>query len=465
MQTVCFNDFLDRGVFPDELKLADVVPAHKKDSATNKANYRPISLLPSISKVFEKLVCIQLTGFMADKLSKYLCGFRKGYSTQYALFNLVHAWQKCLSNSGKVGAVLTDLSKAFDCLPHDLLLAKLKAYGLGNISITFLRNYLTGRKMRVRIASSFSDWLEIVLGVPQGSILGRLLFNIFINDLFFCKVDSDICNYADDNTLYTCGFSFDTIIPILQTDTRIIADWFVVNQMVVNEDKFQAMFLGTVGDGLSISIKDFNILGTDTVKLLGVVLDRNLSFSDHISEMCNKANNRIRSLLRIRKFLDTRKARHLCNAFILSYFKYCPLIWMFSSKGNNRRIESTQARALRVVLSNFDLTQDELYSSLKVVPIHTMCLRVFLVEVYKSIHKLNPEFMWELFVKKDTNMELRKKLLLKLPAKLGKNSIVFRAVLAWNNLPSKLMLEKNLKAFRASLMNFTGIYCTCKSCA
>ena len=137
---------------------------------------------------------------------------------------------------------------------------------------------------------------------------------------------------------------------------------------------------------------------------------------------------------------------------------------MFSSKGDNRKIDSTQARALRVVLFNFVLSRNELYSSLNVVPVHTTCLQFLLIEVFKSIHKLNPEFMWDMFVVKHQKILLRKKVLLNLPAKLGKNSIVFRGVLAWNNLPDHLMSIKSLKAFRFEIKKFSKIYCNCKSC-
>ena len=127
-----FNTCLDHCNFPEELKMAEVIPIHKKNAATDKSNYRPISLLPSVSKVFEKLVFTQLLQFIQASLFKHLCGFRKGYSTQYALLHLLTNWQKVLSNGCKVGAILLmDLSKAFDCLPHDLLVAKLKAYGMG----------------------------------------------------------------------------------------------------------------------------------------------------------------------------------------------------------------------------------------------------------------------------------------------------------------------------------------------
>ena len=128
MLTRCFNSSLDTGSFPSELKLADVIPVHKKGAKTDKGNYRPISLLPALSKVLEKLVSIQLLHLIQNKLSKYLCGFRKGFSTQYALIHLLQSWQQALSNSFKVGTILMDLSKAFDCLPHDLLIAKLEAY-------------------------------------------------------------------------------------------------------------------------------------------------------------------------------------------------------------------------------------------------------------------------------------------------------------------------------------------------
>ena len=139
--TNCINDSIISDIFPGELKLADIVPTFKKEDQNDKANYRPISLLPLISKLYEKVLYQQIEDFANNILSPKLCGFRKGHSTQHALLNLLKNWQKCLDKSGVVGTVLMDLSKVYDCLPHDLLLAKLSAYGFDSSAITLIANY------------------------------------------------------------------------------------------------------------------------------------------------------------------------------------------------------------------------------------------------------------------------------------------------------------------------------------
>ena len=195
-------------------------------SATNKGNYRPISVLPPVSKIFERLLYIELSSFMKDKFSPLLCGFRKNYNTQHALIRLIERFKHCLDNSGVIVAVLMDLSKAYDCIPHDLLIAKLHAYGISMQSLKLLYSYLTNRKQRVKINISFSDWFEIIVGVLQGSVLGPLLFNIFINDLLPCIEDDDLCNFADDNTLYKCCRSVIEAKLSIEMQCSSIISWF-----------------------------------------------------------------------------------------------------------------------------------------------------------------------------------------------------------------------------------------------
>ena len=166
---------------------------------------------------------------MDNFLNELLCGFRKAHSTQHALFKLLQAWQKELDNSGFIGTILMDLSKAYDCLPHDLLIAKLGAYGLDRSSLRLLMDDLNSRKQRTKVGSSYSKWSEIKHGIPQGSILGPLLFNIFINDLFFVIEKSDICNFADDNTLYSCGANLKTVFENPEHDCSKLLYWFKKN--------------------------------------------------------------------------------------------------------------------------------------------------------------------------------------------------------------------------------------------
>ena len=236
-----FNSNLSKGTFPKELKVGDISSLFKKEDAFTKKNYRPITVLPSVSKIYERLVQDQMLPFVQSFLSSLLCGLREGYGTQHALLRFVEACKKTIDNRGVAGAVLTDLSKAFDCLNHELLIAKLNAYGFSKSALMFIHSYLTDRKQRVKVNGSFSTWTETVLGVPQGSVLGPLLFNIYLNDLFMFLEETEICNYADDTTIYACGPNIEDVIMHLENDALKITEWFPNNCMKLSEDKCHLM--------------------------------------------------------------------------------------------------------------------------------------------------------------------------------------------------------------------------------
>ena len=220
--TNCINESLTNNKFPDTLKLSDITPVFKKLDPSDKANYRPVSILPLVSKVFEKIMYDQLYEYREHFLNQLVCGFHKAHSKQHALFRLLQKWQKELDSGGFIGTILMDLSKSYDCLSHDLLTAKLEAYGLDNDSLNLLLDYLSFRKQRNKVGSAYSKRSKIRRGVPQGSILGPLLFNIFINYIFMIIEQSDICHFADDNTLYSCGERLTEIKENLVSDTKRI---------------------------------------------------------------------------------------------------------------------------------------------------------------------------------------------------------------------------------------------------
>ena len=197
-----------------------------------------------------------------------------------------------------------DLSKAYDCLPHDLLVAKFEAYGMYKTGLNLIHNYLSNRKQRTKINSSYSDWYDIVRGVPQGSILGPLLFNLFINDLFLFIERTNICNFADDNTVYSCQNDLKPILEDLRYDMVTLLRWFKESSMKVNPKKFQFMILGkTPRLPIMLNRNQVKVEKSKKVVLLGFTTDNRLTFKDHVDLLCSTASYKLHALRMIKKYL------------------------------------------------------------------------------------------------------------------------------------------------------------------
>ena len=207
---------------------------YKKDDPFDKTNYRPISILPVLSKPFERCLYDQIYEYIDTILSKVQCGFRKGFSTQYSLIAMIEKWRKNMDKGKSCAALLTDLSKAFDCIVHDFLIAKLEAYGFSYEALKVIYNYLTDRKHRTKVNNSFSDFVDLLLGVPQGSILGPLLFNIYICDLFFFVEEDNVTSYTDGTTPYSNCKNVVTVLENIETKGKEVLNWFSMNYLKAN---------------------------------------------------------------------------------------------------------------------------------------------------------------------------------------------------------------------------------------
>ena len=453
--TYHITNAINTNTFPDILKLADVTPIFKKGDNSIKENFRPISVLSSLSKIYERVLSQQILPFMIPKFSSLLCAFRERHSPQHALIRLVEQCRKSLDNKGIVGMVLMDLSKAFDCISHELLIAKLEAYGFGNDSLRLIFDYLTSRKQRVKINSTYSSWLEVTSGVPQGSVLGPLLFNIYINDLTFFIEDSQICNIADDNTLFASDLRLEGVILRLKNDTRKTLVWFESNMMAANPSK-------------CIEIDKMFITTVDKVKLLGVIVDSKLKFNEHVKSLCLKANRNISALSKVAKIVDQPKCKLLYNSFVMSNFRYSPLIWMFCGKTANKEINRVHKRTLSILLRDYGASFDELLVKNEEKAIHVQNLQIFMIEVYKSLNHQNPSFLWKLFARKEINYNLRIKDILTLPKALttsfGTNSISFRGSILWSSTPDVIKSSNTVFSFIKNIKNWSGEVCNCNIC-
>ena len=214
------NTMVQSCIIPDRFKLADVLLVYKVGKSSSKSSYQPVSVLSAFSNVFERLLKMQMAPFMESKLANIICRFRDRHSTQHAVLRVIETICMHIDQSDVCGMGMMDLSKAYDCLPHDLLLAKMGGYGFRIDSLKLMHSYLVGRRQRVNIGTSVSTWQEIDSGVSQESVLGPFLFNPIRNDFFYEIQHSQVCSFADDNTIYACGKNLDSVALNIESDMK-----------------------------------------------------------------------------------------------------------------------------------------------------------------------------------------------------------------------------------------------------
>ena len=307
---------------------------------------------------------------------------------------------------------------------------------------------------------------EIKSGVPQGSILGPLLFNIFLNDIFLFVDNTSITNYADDNTPYAIESSIKNLLETLENEISTLLKWLHWNEMKSNNDKCHLLVLNHEGD--SIKIGDQQIAGCTSIKLLGITIDNNLNFKEHVTKICKKANQKLHALARIAKYLHTDKLKIIMKSFIESQFNYCPLVWMFHSRMLNNKINKLQERALKIAYKNSNLTFQELLNLDNSYTIHHRNLQKLATEMFKIKNNISPTLMQELFPVHEDKYDLRKKRCWETSnvrtTCYGTETLRFRGQKKWQLLPISIKESNSLLEFKSKIKNWRPEGCTCRLC-
>ena len=403
--------------------------------------------------------------------SHFLSGYRSKYSCQSTILRMVEDWKQSLDNGNFVGTVAIDLSRAFDSLPYGLLIAKLSAYGVDKSACKLLCSYLHNRHQCVKVNGATSKWMPIKRGVPQGSVLGPVLFNIYINDIFMFNKESNIYNYADDNCVSYASPSIAHIEKVLTAEIETLMEWFRNNSLEANPKKFQSMLLRSrkpVTENMDISISSSPISVSDSIKVLGIHVDNKLNFNEHIQFMCRKAGRQLNVLQRMRGVLDFKARLCIYKSFILSNFAYCPVVWMFCGKVNLAMVEKIQERALRFVCKDFVSSYEDLLNKCDLDTIKLMSLRHLETEVFKCVHSLNPNYLNSMFQLKETHYDFRKFSTLIRPrintTTYGIRSFRYFGSKIWDMLPNSCKSAVTLAEFKELLNKWYGPTCKCSIC-
>ena len=446
-----FNKSLEEGKIPSEWKMAEVTAIFKKGCKSEPGNYRPVSLTCVLCKVLESLVRdVVVSHFAVNNLyANCQHGFRERRSCVTQLIEFVDRLTALTEEGEPIDIIYLDFKKAFDSVPHGRLLSKLAAYGITGRVLKWIEDFLSDRVQCVRIGNAKSGKEKVLSGIPQGSILGPILFTIFINDIpegieSFCHI------FADDTKLYNAAKSSDK----LQRDIFKLQEWSVKWNLYFNVTKCHVMHVGRKNPKYDYEMKILNdvqiINKCNEEKDLGVVFDSNLSFDPHIRKIAAKANQVIGMVRRAFSFVDKDTFLKLYKAFVRPHLEYANVIWAPYLKRQSRLIESVQRRATRILPECEGMSYSQRLKYLKLHSLKGRRMRGDLIQTYKIMNNKDDIDLHSLFILTNPNTRNNEGKLYKKYA--GKNirkfSFSHRVVNSWNNLPTHVKFAKSTNEFK-----------------
>ena len=463
--TEIINCSLATSTFPDAWKAAEVIPLLKEGDHNVASNNRPLSLLPVASKVCERIVLNQLSGYLSDhnRLTHHQNGNKKLHSTETLSIYITDNILEAMDNKKITVLILLDLSKAFDSINHQRLLKKLTSVGASPATVKWFESYLSHRTQTLRIGSTLSDPLTISHGVPQGAILSPLLFCIYTNDLPNTPLTCEIESYVDDSKILRSFHTPESERAMLEIeeDLHRVAIWCCENHLLINPEKTKFLLLGTrqlmnrLPAQPSLSFLGKTLTPVSSAKDLGLTLDSHLSYDDHISKLTSSCLSKLMQINRVRQSFDQTTLLKIMSTLVFNKMFYCSTVWSNTTNKNITKLQLLQNFACKIVTGTRKYDHvSPLLRQLNWKPVQQCLDYRDLVLTYKCVKNLAPEYLCKKFQKCPHDRATRNRDLFQIPrfkTSTGQRTFSYRAVKLWNNLDKDVKDSKSLNSFKKAL--------------
>lgn len=451
------NKNMKEGVFPEELKTAKITPIYKGGARHDCNNYRPISVLNVLSKIFEKVLLNRLKEYLDEInfLNQEQNGFQNGRNTETAASTIFNYINEQTDKKLLVAALNLDLKKAFDTVNHQILLEKMSVAGINGPALRIFRSYLDKRRQYTIVNGEKSEKAEIDHGVPQGSILGPLLFLIYINDFVNCQLKGKVSHYADDTIIFYSGQNAAIINNIIKEDIKLIEEWCCTNKLCLNINKCEVITFGETKWELNVTIKNKILENKKSIKYLGLILDRELKFKEHIEQLKTKLSKFTGLLRRSAHLITPEMKNQIYYAYINSQLSYLTSVWGTANKSDLERLQRTQNKAIKTLYNlKYRTPTIQVYSMTNYLNISEIIQYHSIKLIYNIKNNLlkSPITLTENrdihnhYTRSAENLHLTHH-----RTKKTQKDIKHNAIMTYNNIPQTIKDIKNIKQFKIKL--------------
>lgn len=462
----CINCSLKSGIFPQSLKLAKVSPIYKSGSKSDPGNYRSISILSINSKIFEAVVHTRLNKYLLSiqYISPNQYGFRPKSNTLTATIDLVTKIKSHIDKRQIALGVFIDVKKAFDTVSHHILLQKLNNIGLTGTALNFIKSYLSNRHQITQIGQSKSSLHEITTGVPQGSILGPLLFLVYINDLTQLKLNGNVTLYADDTCLFYYGTEIKSITKQAQNDLHLLSNWFKSNLLSINASKTNYIIITNRNKHITpydpLTINGVKINKSNQEKYLGLILDEKLTWRPHIENIKSKIIPLTGALRRISSYLPKQIKYHLYNSLVKPHLDYLVPVWGSSADSNIKQLQISQNKLIKALFQfGFWTSSSIIYNETKIMNIRQLYKYNTCILIKKILQKQTHTNITFTYNHQIRHYNLRRAshistIHINPRTTHGRTSITYEGAQIYNNLPKDIRSIQSPLLYKKCLRNF-----------